>query len=249
MMAARRSAIISPAMDAPIHTTALSRSCRAPRSPGPGRRSGWAGWHRGLARWAPRRSTALRWRSRRVPVLAACRGRHVLVRQPDHAAAGRGQRPLTSAAACRDRWGRCRRRGSRRRACRPRTRACGRGTPDGRGRSPGATRSSSRAWAPARRRHLDLDRILLGRPPPAPDEPAEVPCSTVMPGMSNALPRITLAVWADAGSLTSSSGVFGSSPPCRSTTAAPSPISELALFRKKPVESIISSSSARSAFA
>jgi hypothetical protein len=74
--------------------------------------------------------------------------------------------------------------------------------------------------------------------------------STVMPGMSKALPRMTLAVLRPMpGSLTSSSSVWGSTPSCFSTTAAPSPISELALFRKKPVLWIIVSSSARSAFA
>jgi hypothetical protein len=71
-----------------------------------------------------------------------------------------------------------------------------------------------------------------------------------MPGTSKALPRITLAVLRPIpGSFTSSSSVRGSTPSCFSTTAAPSPISELALFRKKPVEWIISSSSARSAWA
>jgi hypothetical protein len=74
--------------------------------------------------------------------------------------------------------------------------------------------------------------------------------STVMPGTLNALPRMTLAVLRPMpGSLTSSSSVAGSSPPCRSTTAAPNPINELALLRKKPVEWIIASSSARSALA
>ena len=51
------------------------------------------------------------------------------------------------------------------------------------------------------------------------------------------------------GSVTSSSSVPRHSPPYRSTRAGPSPISESALLRKKPVGWIISSSSARSAAA
>ena len=48
--------------------------------------------------------------------------------------------------------------------------------------------------------------------------------STVMPGMSNALPRMTLAVLRPIpGSATSSSSVCGSTPSCFSTTAAAQP--------------------------
>ena len=74
--------------------------------------------------------------------------------------------------------------------------------------------------------------------------------STVMPGTSKALPRMTLAVLRPMpGSVTRSLSLAGTSPSYRSTRACPSPIREFVLARKKPVEWIISSSSARSAAA
>ncbi len=56
--------------------------------------------------------------------------------------------------------------------------------------------------------------------------------STVIPGMSNALPRTTLAVLRPTpGSVTSSSMFAGTSPSNRSTNACPRPMSEFALLR------------------
>ena len=87
-------------------------------------------------------------------------------------------------------------------------------------------------------------------PAPAPDQPAEM---GVHGDARARRRRCRGSRWPSCGrspaASTSSSSVRGSTPSCFSTTAAPSPISELALFRKKPVEWIICSSSARSALA
>ena len=72
--------------------------------------------------------------------------------------------------------------------------------------------------------------------------------STVMPGTPNACPSTTFAVFRpNPGSVTNSARVPGTSPSNRSTSAWPSPISAVDLFRKNPVDLIISSSSARGA--
>lgn len=74
--------------------------------------------------------------------------------------------------------------------------------------------------------------------------------SMVSPGTPNPSPSTTFAVLRPTpGSETSSAIVPGTSPPNRSTSPWPSPISEVALFRKKPVGRMISSSSARFALA
>jgi hypothetical protein len=81
---------------------------------------------------------------------------------------------------------------------------------------------------------LDLDRVDLGGPLPAADEPAKW-VSTVSPGTPNALPRMTLAVLRPIPGSESRSAILpGTSPPYRSTNAWPSLISESVLLRKKP---------------
>ena len=61
---------------------------------------------------------------------------------------------------------------------------------------------------------------------------------------------MTLAVFRPMpGSVTRSSRLSGNRPSNRSATSRPNPIKDVALFRKKPVDRMISSSSARSAAA
>ena len=65
-----------------------------------------------------------------------------------------------------------------------------------------------------------------------------------MPGTPNALPSTTLAVLRPTpGSVTSSSSVFGTLPPNRSTSAADSPMTDFVLALKKPVGFRISATS------
>ena len=74
--------------------------------------------------------------------------------------------------------------------------------------------------------------------------------STVMPGMPNALPSTTFAVLRPTpGSSTRSLSRGGTSPPCRSTSAALSLSSDSVLARKKPSGPMIASSFSRSAAA
>ena len=75
--------------------------------------------------------------------------------------------------------------------------------------------------------------------------------STVMPGIPNALPRITFAVLRPIPGSVDQLVQRAAAPRRRTARPAPGPglISDVVLFRKKPVEWIISSSSARSAAA
>ncbi len=74
--------------------------------------------------------------------------------------------------------------------------------------------------------------------------------STVMPGTPNAFPSTTFAVFLPTpGSVTRSFILCGTSPPKRSHRACPSPMMLVVFARKKPVDWMIFSTSARVAAA